>query len=686
MIHNKIKFLMLLSALLFSTSFFAQVFYSIKSPDEKNQVFFYLDKGRIYYSLTSEKSEIIKKSNLGFEFENMPEMRDNFKILSISEFSEFDKWDMVWGEQKTITNHNNSLKIQLQEKKGQKRKLNLYFKAFNDGIGFRYEIPKQAHISEIKITKELTEFNFSSDNEIWWQPADVDSYEHFYYHTKVSEVDAEKTDYRGRDDRTVVNRFAVNTPATFKTPKGKYFAIHEAALVDYTDMTLGVKNGYEMYADLVSGLNGLKVITKAPMKTPWRVIILANSPGELIDSKIVLNLNEPNKLKDTSFIKPMVYTGIWWEMHIDKGTWSYYSNPSKHSANTQNAFKYIDFNAKHKIPGLLIEGWNKGWDDWGKKEKDYFNFTEAFPDFDIKKIVEYAKSKGVEIIGHHETAGDVPNYERQLDAAFQYYKDLGISAVKTGYAGKYIPSGERSHSQYGVNHNNLVMRKTAEYGLMLDAHEPIKDTGLRRTYPNFMTREGVRGEEFQAWGGGNPPEHTLNLPFTRGLAGPMDYTPGIFKMRFENRPDQFVQSTLTKELALMVLLYSPLQMAADIPENYENNPAFDFVENFKTDYEFSKVINAEIGKYLTIARKDRNSDTWFLGSATNEEARNFKIKLDFLTPGKNYEMKVFEDAKEGNWKTNPEVYNIYTKIVSSKDTLELNLAPGGGTAVYFKMK
>lgn len=643
------------------------------SPDGNLKLNFFLKDSKPFYSLWKGEKPIIDSSRLGFKMNNMPNLDGSFEVIETTSDSKNKTWTQPWGEEKNITNHYNELKVQLfNEPKN--LHLNITFRLYNDGLGFRYEIPTQTSFDYAEISDELTEFNLPADHKAWWIPGNPDSYEFLYNQTPVSKIDS------------------ANTPVTIQTNDGLYLSIHEAALTNYAGMRLkkAKSNSTLLQSDLVPWPDGLKVKADLPLLSPWRTIQVGETPGDLIESPLILNLNEPNKLEGISYIRPMKYVGIWWGMHIDVNTW--HEGP-RHGATTAEAKRYIDFASKHNIKGLLVEGWNKGWESW-LSGNNVQNYTKPTDDFDIEEVVQYAKDKGVELIGHHETGGNVPMYEEQMEDAFRYYKNLGIHAIKTGYAGQMKPEGTYHHSQIMVNHYREVVKLAHKHQIMIDAHEPIKPTGIRRTYPNMMTREGVRGMEYNAWSKGNPPEHTTILPFTRMLAGPLDYTPGIFDILLQKHKDirkkhanenfdKRVHTTLTKQLGLFVILYSPLQMASDLVENYQNHPAFKFIEDVPVNWETSKVINGEIGDFITMARKDRNSDDWYVGSITDEKARSFTIKLDFLDKDKEYKAEIYKDGKNAHWETNPTEYIIDKMTVKKDQTITLNLAPGGGTAIRF---
>jgi alpha-glucosidase len=634
----------------------------ISSPDGSIKVVFELRNGVPFYNLSKNNDPVIQPSRLGFLLRNIPGLDKDFKLRSAQK-SDFDQtWIQPWGETKSIRNHYNQLVITLEEENSLNRKLIIEFRVFDDGLGFRYQFPLQDKLKDFTIMDELTEFVLAEDLSAWWIPAygeEMDS-EYLYRNNKVSGI-TEKT----------------MTPITLEKA-GLCVSIHEAALVDYAGMALSNEGNLTLKADLVPWSNGNRVEASAPMKTPWRTIQVAEKAGDLVTSKLILNLNEPSTLTDVSWIRPAKYAGIWWAMHLQRNTWE---GGPKHGATTENVKALIDFAASHKLAGVLAEGWNEGWEgDWTVSGN--FNFTKPYADFDLAELARYAKEKNVALIAHHETGGNVKNYEAQLEDAFKLLRQHGIHYVKTGYVNK-LPSGERHQGQFMVRHYHKVMETAARYQVMLDVHEPVKDTGLRRTYPNMMTREGARGTEYEAWSAGNPPSHTTILPFTRCLAGPLDYTPGIFDILFKNRSPFRVHTTLAKQLALYVVIYSPLHMAADLPENYEGQPAFKFIEDVPTDWEFTRVIDGKIGEYITVVRKDRNSSQWFLGSITNEMPREFEIRTDFLEKGKKYTAEIYQDGRDADATDNPLPLEILSVGVDSNSTVTLRLAPGGGTAIRF---
>lgn len=641
---------------------------------------------KLAYTVSYKGETLVDTSFLGFTFQGMNSLERDLVITGHSRQTLDNTWTQVWGEQKEIRNHCQEITVNMQEAYEPRRKFNVIFRVFNDGVGFRYEFPEQPNMASALITDELTQFKMTGNHLAWWIPADYDSYEHLYTESSISNIDA--TPYRQSAGDLASSRIpdvhATNTPMTMRTESGVHISIHEANLTNYAGMTLKVASDKRtLDAALVPAPDGTKVKVNLPFNTPWRTIQIGENAGDLVESSLILNLNEPNKLDDTSWIKPMKYMGIWWEMHLDKSTW--HQGP-KHGATTANAKRFIDFASKHQIQGLLVEGWNTGWEKWRNEDRDgIFDFVTPYDDFDIEKVIAYGKEKGVSLIGHHETSAAVSTYEERIDDAFDFYEKVGVNAVKTGYVGTITPKGEFHHGQWMVNHYRRVVEKAAAHKIMLDVHEPIKPTGIRRTYPHMMTREGVRGTEFNAWGGGNPPSHIVTLPFTRMLAGPIDYTPGIFNIKFnEYKTDQEVKTTLANQLAQYILIYSPLQMAADLVEHYENQPAFQFIEEVAVDWETSRVLNGEIGKYITMVRQARDSKQWFLGAATNEEARTLSVKLDFLEAGKKYKATIYADGPDASWNDNPTSIAITTQEVTADSSLELVLASGGGQAISFE--
>lgn len=639
---------------------------SVESPNKILNVSFLIEKGEAFYYVMKGDKKVIKKSRLGFKFKEKPALNGNFKIKK-HKINSFDEtWEQPWGEQKLVKNNYTELLVELEQKDKLKRKLNVVFRVFDDGIGFRYEFPEQENLTEFVIIDEDTEFAMTDSHSAWWIPAYRDNrYEYLYKNTPINKMDT------------------VHTPVTLKTKDGLHISIHEAALTDFSSMTVYCTENTKLNTDLVPWADGAKVYAKAPLKTPWRTIQISDDAAGLISSNIILNLNEPNKLGDVSYIKPGKYIGIWWGMHINTMTWG---QGDKHGASNKNVKEYIDFAAKYGFDGVLVEGWNVGWDGdwWGNGE--IFDFNQPYPDFDTKMLTEYGASKGVKIIGHHETGAGIDNYRKQIDSAYLYYKEHGIDVIKSGYVGPKMNGKEWHHGQFGVNFYHEALMKAAEHKIAIVAHEPIKATGKRRTYPNMASREGARGQEFNAWSedGGNPPNHTVILPFTRLLGGPMDFTPGVFDIMIKQKPNNRVQTTLAKQLALYVTIYAPYQMACDLPSNYEKNlPAFQFIQDVVTDWDTSIVLNAEVGEYLTIARKGRDSEEWFLGSTTNEMEREFEIELNFLNAGKKFKAQIYADAANADWENNPTAIEISEVEVDNTSKLKIKLAKGGGQAIRF---
>jgi len=653
----------------------AQDTISVASPNGRNKVGVATYQGQLFYILSRDGRSIVLPSLLGFEFKNAPPIRDSLRITGQARRSHDETWTQPWGEVARVRDHHNELRVSVIETKAPGRKFDVVFRVFDDGVGFRYEVPAQPALGQFVITNELTEFQLADDAKSWWIPSNrsrLDRSEMLYSSSPVSVIDS------------------IQTPLTMATRDGKTFiVIHEANLVDYARMNLrGPRMDNRTLHAALAPLSGPdKVIGHTPFVTPWRTIQLADRAADLSPSVLSLNLNPPNVLGDVSWIKPMKYVGIWWGMHINTMTWS--SGP-KHGATTENTKRYIDFAAANGFGGVLVEGWNTGWDgDW-IQNRNAFSFTQAYPDYNLPELASYAKSKGVKIIVHNETSGGIQNYERQLEAAFAMYHSLGLDAIKSGYVTDTTAEGYSHHSQFMVNHYRKVIETAAKYHIMLDVHEPIHDTGERRTYPNMMSREGARGQEYNAWGGegGNPPEHETNLYFTRLLAGPMDFTPGIFDLLIERgtgRPRRVDESrprtTLAKQLALYVVIYSPLQMAADLPENYVGKPAFQFIRDVAVDWETSKTIDGKIGDYVIVARKAKGNDDWFLGAITDEEGRTFNVPLSFLTPGRKYVAEIYADGPGANWASNPLSVSISKRNVDSNTSLSVVLAPGGGQAV-----
>ena len=677
---------------------------SIESPSNKITLNFKITgNGQPSYSVKYKDKPVILESALGIKLKEKPALDANFEIAGSKKATFNESWKPVLGEQAHILNHYNELTVSLIQKQTNV-KMNIIFRVFDEGVAFRYDFPKQYELNYFIISEETTQFNLTDNHKVFWIPGDFDSNEYVYNETKISEIDNSKLDMNnGIGVKSIPGKYIVQSPLMMKSPTGLYINIFEAAVVNYPVMHLNVDvNKYKLNAQLVPNAIGDKAYLQTPSVSPWRTIIISDDARDIVGSKMILNLNEPSRIEDTSWIKPMKYVGIWWEMHVGKATWDYAGMqnaqntasqdllPSgKHGATTANTKRYIDFAAKNGFDGVLVEGWNVGWEDWfGNWKEEVFDFVTPYPDFNIAEVTAYAKLKGVKMIMHHETSGSVANYERRLDRAFDYMKKYDYPAVKTGYVGKIIPRGEFHDGQAMVNHFNFVARRAADYKLMVNSHESSRPTGYSRTYPNYIAAEAARGNEFNAWSIGNPPMHETILPFTRLLGGPMDYTPGIFEIKmsyYDKNKTQQVHTTLAKQLALYVTMYSPLQMAADLPENYEKYPdAFQFIKDVAADWDESVYLEAEPGDYLTIARKAKGKESWFLGAITDENARNSEIKLDFLTKGKKYKATIYEDAKNADWKKNPIAYKIRTAVVTNRSKIDLSLAPGGGTAISFE--
>ncbi|MCD4690649.1 glycoside hydrolase family 97 protein [bacterium] len=627
------------------------------SPDGRLTISISIGDGVARYSVTRDGKAVVLPSAVGFRFAGSEPMSRGFISLAAVSRGIDETWQPVWGTDEAVNDRCTETVVQLSKAGG--RVMVVTLRAYDDGVAFRCELPLAEGFTEYELIAEDTEFRFAGDHTAWWNKADYDSYEHLFNETPLSEIDG------------------ANTPVTMRTADGLHVSIHEANLTSYAGMTLkrSQRQQLALECELVPWPDGVKVRGAAPLVTPWRTIQVGETAGALIESHLIENLNEPCAIEDVSWIRPMKYVGIWWGMHIAKETW--HEGP-RHGATNENVRRYIDFASKNGIGAVLVEGWNTGWDRWGSEGA--FDFVTPYPDFDIDALATYASESGVALIGHHETGGDVPTYEKHVDAAFDLYARSGISAVKTGYAGGIFPRGQHHHGQWMVEHYRMVVEKAASYRIMLDVHEPIKPTGIRRTWPNMMTREGVRGMEYNAWSEGNPPEHTTILPFTRMLAGPLDYTPGIFDIMLEeHKPNNRVHTTLAKQLALYVVLYSPMQMAADLIENYEGHPAFRFVRLVPCDWDETRILGGVIGDHVTIAR--RKGRHWFLGSITDENARTIDVPLDFLGEDGPYSVTVYADAPDADWETNPTAYEITGESMTEGETLTLRLAPGGGAAV-----
>ena len=680
----------------------------ITSPDKNIQLGFWLSgAGAPMYEVSYKNKPVLLPSAMGFTLkqtmlnEALPSLQNKLVIVSSFKTASDTRWKPVWGDVKEIRDNYSQLQVNLSQKGEKSIQFNIIFKVFDDGVGFRYEFPEQKNLTHFIVSEEKTEFHLTGDHTAFWIPGDFDSNEFNPNVTSLSEVN-------GEDPRYAANIFAhqffdknsVQTPLMLKTKEGLYINIHEAALVNYPAMNLVIdKSNFNLTSFLVPDALGNKAYLQAPAKTPWRTIIVSDKATDILASHTILNLNDPSVIKDPSWIKPTKYIGVWWEMHVGKATWDYAGSQNatsfdasglkptgKHGANTANVKRYIDFAAKNGFDAVLVEGWNTGWEDWfGQYKENVFDFVTPYPDFDVKELHKYAASKKVKLIMHHETSGSVTNYERQMDTAYRFMKANGYDAVKTGYVGHIIPRGEHHDGQWMVNHYVRVAKKTAAYKIMLDAHEPVRPTGLSRTYPNWLACEAARGMEFNAWSEGNKPEHDVILPFTRFMGGPMDYTPGIFQLElnyWDKNKKETIHTTLAKQLALYVTICSPLQMAADLPESYEKKmDAFQFIKDVAVDWENSKYLEAEPGDYITVARKAKGSNNWFLGAITDENARTATADLGFLDAGKKYMATIYADADDANYQNNPAAYKITKQVVDNKTVLSLKLAPGGGTAI-----
>ncbi len=675
----------------------------IQSPSKKISVSFSLTSaGKPTYQVSYLNQKMVEESELGIALKDNTALDHGFSLIDQVTTKVNESWQPVLGEQATIQNVYNQTTYFLLQKETN-RKLNIIFRVYDEGVAFRYDVPKQSNLNYFVVSDEKTHFNLLENHKAFWIPGDYDSQEYAYNETNLSEIDNSKLDMNnGIGVKSIASPFRVQSPLMLKSPSGIYINIFEAAVVNYPVMHLDIDpKKFDLKSDLVPNAIGDKAYLQAPFASPWRTIMISNDARDIVGSKMILNLNEPSKITDTSWIKPMKYVGIWWEMHIGKATWDYAGSqnaqnaadgqliPSgKHGATTANTKRYIDFAAKHGFDGVLVEGWNAGWEDWfGNWKENVFDFITPYPDFNLKEVNDYAKAKGIKMIMHHETSGSVANYERHLDRAFELMQQYGYPAVKSGYVGKIIPRGEYHDGQTMVNHYNFVAQRAADYKLMINSHESSRPTGYSRTYPNYIAAEAARGNEFNAWSVGNPPMHETILPFTRLLGGPMDYTPGIFEIKmnvYDPAKKEQVHTTLAKQLALYVTLYSPLQMAADLPENYEKHlDAFQFIKDVAVNWDQSNYLEAEPGDFVTVARKTKGKDEWFLGAITDENARKTILKLNFLTPGKKYKATIYEDGKDAHWEKNPKSYAIKTIQVTSESKIKLNLANGGGAAIRF---
>ena len=676
------------------------------SPDGSVILSFSLKSdGTPSYKVSYKNKPVINESTLGFTLKKAEPLTNNFKVVDTKKSTFKETWKPVWGEESEILNHYNELLVQLQQEKTN-RKMNIRFRVYNEGVGFRYEFPSQKELTYFVVEEELSQFAMTGDHTAWWIPGDYDTQEYDYTESKLSEI-------RGLMKQAVtenVSQFAfsptgVQTSLMMKTKDGLYINLHEAALVDYSLMNLNLDDKTFIFQSwLTPDAQGAKGYLQAPCHSPWRTIMVSDDARKILASRLILNLNEPCAIADTSWIKPVKYVGVWWEMITGKNSWSYtndlptidlntvdYSKTKPngtHGANNEEVRKYIDFAAKHGFDQVLVEGWNIGWEDWFGHKKDYvFDFVTPYPDFDLKALNDYAHSKGVKLMMHHETSGSTRNYERHIKAAYELMNQYGYNSVKTGYVGDILPVGEHHYSQSTINHYLYVIKEAAKHKIMVNAHEAVRPTGLCRTYPNMIGNESARGTEYEAFGG-NKVFHTTILPFTRLQGGPMDYTPGIFETEVKNvNPNNTsqVHTTLARQLALYVTMYSPLQMAADLPENYEKYmDAFQFIKDVPVDWQKSVYLEAEPGRYITIARKDKHSNNWYVGCTAHEGGHTSELLLNFLDKGKKYEATIYADAKDANWKTNPKAYTITKQKVNAKTKLKLTAAQGGGYAIQIR--
>lgn len=670
----------------------------VTSPNGEMKLTFTLRDSKPYYSVSFRGKPVIKPSRLGYELHNAENLLEGFTQTG-EKTSTFDEtWTPVWGENKTIRNHYKELLVNLiQEKTG--RVMNLRFRVYDEGVGLRYEFPQEgSKLNYFVVKEECTEFALTGDHIAWWIPGDYDTQEYEYSRSRLSEIrPLFKKKVTDNASQTSFSETGVQTSLQLKTDDGLYINLHEAALVNYPAMHLNLDDKNMVFRSwLTPDAQGIKGYLQTPCQSPWRTIMITDDARKVLSSHLILNLNEPCKIKDTSWIHPTKYVGVWWEMISGKGDWAYTSQfpsvklgitdyakakPSgRHSANNENVRRYIDFAAQHGFGGVLVEGWNIGWEDWFGNSKEYvFDFQTPYPDFDIKALNEYAHSKGVKLIMHHETSSSIMNYEKHMDQAYQLMKDYGYDAVKSGYVGNLIPRGEHHYSQIAINHYQHAIERAADYKIMVNAHEAVRPTGLCRTYPNLIGNESARGTEYQAFGGITP-GHTAILPFTRLQGGPMDYTPGIFEMQCSN--GSRANSTIGGQLALYVTMYSPLQMAADFPENYEKHlDAFQFIKDVALDWDKSIYLEAEPMEYITAARKAKGSSSWFVGSVTGLKPHNSTLRLDFLDKGKTYVATVYADAPDADYRTNPQAYTITKGLVTAKSVLKLHSVAGGGYAI-----
>ena len=676
------------------------------SPDGNVVLSFSLKAdGTPTYKMTYKGKPVINESTLGFTLKKDEPLTNHFKVVSDSKSTFKETWKPVWGEEKEILNHYNELLVQLKQDKTN-RLMNIRFRVYNEGVGFRYEFPTQKELTYFVIAEENTQFAMTGDHTAWWIPGDYDTQEYDYNESKLSEIRGlMKQSMTDNVSQFVFSPTGVQTSLMMKTKDGLYINLHEAALVDYALMNLNLDDKNFIFQSwLTPDAKGDKGYLYTPTKSPWRTVMVSDDARNILASRLILNLNDPCALADTSWIKPVKYIGVWWEMITGKSSWAYTDDlptikldevdytkvkpNGTHAANNDKVRHYIDFAAKHGFDQVLVEGWNVGWEDWFGHRKDYvFDFVTPYPDFDIKALNDYAHAKGVKLMMHHETSGSTRNYERHMKAAYELMNKYGYNSVKSGYVGDILPIGEHHYSQSTINHYLYAIKEAAKHKIMLNAHEAVRPTGLCRTYPNLIGNESARGTEYEAFGG-NKPFHTTILPFTRLQGGPMDYTPGILETEVKNvNPNNTsqVRSTLAKQLALYVTMYSPLQMAADLPENYERfADAFQFIKDVPVDWQESVYLEAEPGRYITVARKDKHSDNWYIGNTSNENGHTSELLLNFLDKNKKYEATIYADAKNADWQTNPKAYTITKQKVNAKTKLKLTAAKGGGYAISIK--
>ena len=682
---------------------------SVGSPNQRIKLIFdiTLKDSVPYYQVFFDGKEVVAKSEMGFLLDGDKDLKHGFSLNSVDVKDFSSTWMPILGQYAEIEDkYNNCVVSLVQNSTG--RTMRIVFRLYNEGLAFRYEFDKQDNLGYFRIADEVTQFAMTDDHTAWWIPGAYDSNEFFYTKSKLSDIDATKVDGSGIGTNQVFDKNAVQSPIMMKTSKKLYLNIFEAALVDYPAMHLLYNRKKKTFnaALAPTPVEGVKAFMQTPCNTPWRTIFVTDDAREILASSMILNLNEPCKIENTTWIKPVKYVGIWWQMHAPgQGTWNYADVPNiklvetdwskltpngRHAATTENTMRYIDFAAEHGFDAVLVEGWNVGWEDWaGQWKEEVFDFVTPYPDFDVKKVTAYARAKGVELIMHHETSGSATNYERRIDEAFDFMKEYGYNSVKTGYVGRIIPRGEYHDGQWMVNHYNRVLEKAADRRIMVNAHEPVRPTGLSRTYPNLLACEAARGNEFNAWSVGNPPSHEIDLAFTRLLGGAMDYTPGIFEIKMDyyqpGNPCQ-IHTTLAKQLALYVTMYSPLQMAADLPENYERYmDAFQFIKDVDVDWLDTKVLEAEPGEYITIARKGKKYGQWFVGAITAAKARKAVIDFSFLQPDVKYIATIYADAKNADWQKNPKAYTITNYIVTNETKAKIQLAASGGCAISLKV-